>query len=633
MTSSGKGLAPFVGLQPFRREDVARFHGRDDEIRELTERWQNHRLTVLHGPPGVGKTSLVAAGVLPRLDLSRYDVLSVGGVRPPPFVPAAVIPEGGDPHAFALLAAWSPYENPIRFAGLTISSYLRWHHWSPDHRPIMAVLDQADEVFTAFRRPSRGHAQLLDQLSDALAATEEDLPLRLLVVIGDEQLESLRRHDGLRSHLARGASFRLGPLSREAALEACRRPLEAAGHVFEPGADETFAERLRGEGAEPVATVEPLHLQLAGTALWDSVRDRSAPIGAGDLVDVDDVLGSFTHRMVHEVARDHFRGDADKLVALLRPIARQDDTCEELPQPVAQALTERHVLRASEKCRYEMPRRLVEPFLRRAVGVPAAMVADRLAVAAAALHKGWFDIAERYARDEIGQRPDNRTRARAESLLGDLAYLRDDVDSALEHYRAAARHYDATPGSEQIVATHLTAIGTILLDRGAYQDAVSQLESAARRSREPAIRTELAWALWYVGRESGAVDVLDSAMRQSGERPEILRARGEILSDLARPERALKDLRKVKPHEQPSTQAAYALALALSGEVREAVEAVPRLDVDSDAATLLRAARVMKEAGRDSEASRLACRARDRRGRRPLPPQLTAAADRLIGTA
>ncbi|MEV0159921.1 nSTAND1 domain-containing NTPase [Nonomuraea fuscirosea] len=71
MTSSGKGLALFVGLQPFRREDVARFHGRDDEIRELTERWQNHRLTVLHGPPGVGKTSLVAAGVLPRLDLSR----------------------------------------------------------------------------------------------------------------------------------------------------------------------------------------------------------------------------------------------------------------------------------------------------------------------------------------------------------------------------------------------------------------------------------------------------------------------------------------------------------------------------------------------------------------------------------
>lgn len=630
MTSTGKGLAPFVGLQPFRREDVAKFHGRDGEIGELTRLWQNNRLTVLHGPSGVGKTSLVAAGVLPRLDLSRYDVLSVGGINRPPFVPAAVVPAGGDSHAFALLASWSPYENPIRFAGLTISSYLRWHHWSPDHRPIMAVLDQADEVFTAFRRSSREHPQLLDQLSDALAA--DDLQLRLLVVVGDEQLESLRRHDGLRAHMARGASFRLGPLSREAALEACRRPLEAAGHAFEPGAGEAFADRLQGEGAAPAATVEPLHLQLACTALWDSVRDRSADIGTGDLVDVDDVLGSFTHRMVHEVARDHFRGDTDKLVALLRPIARQDDTCEELPQPVAQALTERHVLRASEKCRYEMPQRLVEPFLHRATAVPAAMEADRLAVAAAALHRGWFDVAERYVRDEIRQRPDNRTRARAESLLGDLAYLCDDVDTALEHYRVAARHYDAT-GAEQIVATHLTAIGRILLDRGAYQDAVAQLESAVRRSGEPAIRTELAWALWYVGRESGAVDILDSAMRQSGERPEILRARGEILSDLARPERALSDLRKVEPHEQPSTQAAYALALALSGDVRKAVEAVPRLDVDSDAATLLRAARVMKEAGRDSEASRLACRARDSRGRRPLPPQLTAAADRLIGTA
>ncbi|TYB57220.1 tetratricopeptide repeat protein [Nonomuraea sp. PA05] len=630
MTSSGKGLAPFVGLQPFRREDIAKFHGRGGEIGELTERWQNNRLTILHGSAGAGKTSLVAAGVLPRLDLSRFDVLPVGGVRRPPFVPVAIDPEEGDPHALALLASWSPYENPLRFAGLTISSYLRWHHWSPDGRPIMAVLDQADEVFTAFRRPPRDHPHLLDQLSDALAS--DDLPLRLLVVVGDEQLESLRRHDGLRAHMDEDTFFRLLPMSPDAALEACCRPLEAMGHVFEPGAGETFVDRLRGAGADLSATVEPLHLQLACTALWDSVRDRSAPIGTDDLIDVDDVLGSFTHRVINEVARDHLRGDADKLIALLRPIARQDDTCEELPQRVAQSLTERHVLHAGEKCRYEMPGRLVEPFLRRAAGVPAPMVADRLAEAAFALHRGWFDVAERYAREEIGQRPGNRSRARAESLLGDLAYLRDDVDTALEHYRLAARHYDATPGSDQIVATYLTAIGRILLDRGAYQDAVAQLQAAARRSREPAIQTELAWALWYVGRESGAVDVLDSALRQSGERPEILRARGEILSDLARPERALSDLGKVKPHEQPSTQAAYALALALSGDVRKAVEAVPRLDVDSDAATLLRAARVMKEAGRDSEASRLACRARESRGRRPLPPQLTEAADRLIGT-
>ncbi|MEV0616257.1 hypothetical protein AB0I81_23280 [Nonomuraea sp. NPDC050404] len=630
MTSSGKSLAPFVGLQPFRREDVAKFHGRDREIGELTERWQNNRLTILHGPSGVGKTSLVTAGVLPRLDLSRFDVLPVGGVNRPSFVPAAFIPEGSDPQAFALLAAWSPYENPIRFAGLTISAYLR-HHWSPSGRPIMAVLDQADDVFTAFRRSSRDHYHLLDQLGDALAA--DDLPLRLLVVVSDDQLESLRRHDGLRAHMARGASFGLRPLGPDAALEACRRPLEAAGREFEPGVGEALVDRLRDAGPAPSATVEPLHLQLVCTALWDSVGDRTAAIGAGDLVDVDDVLGSFTHQVVHEVARDHFEGDADGLVELLRPIARQDKTCEELPQPVAQALTERLVLRVGEKCRYEMPQRLVDPFLRRTAGVPDSTVADRLAAAGAALHRGWFHIAERYALEEIGLRPDNRMRARAESLLGDLAYLRDDGDAALEHYWEAVRRYDTRPGSDQIVATHLTAIGRILLDRGAYQDAVAQLESAARRSREPAIRTELAWALWYVGRESGAVDVLDSALRQSGEQPEILRARGEILSDLARYERALSDLGKVKPHEQPSTQAAYALALALSGDVRKAVEAMPQLDVDSDAATLLRAARVMKVAGRHSEASRLAWRAREIRGRRPLPPQLTEAADRLIVTA
>ncbi|QYC38874.1 hypothetical protein Nocox_06235 [Nonomuraea coxensis DSM 45129] len=629
MTSSGRGSHPFVGPRPFRRDDAARFFGREREVEELTSLWLSHRLTVLHGPSGVGKTSLVAAGALPRLDPSRVDVLPMGEVRRPSFVPVAVIPEDSDPHVFALLASWSPNENPIRFAGLTVRSYLRRHRWSPYGREILLVLDHAEDVFTAHRTRPGGHTRVLDQLADLLSG---DLPVHLLLVISDEHVESLRRHEGLRGHITRGASYKLEPLGPAEALEAVKRPVEAAGAAFLPGVARRLVQDLTP--AEPAApTVEPLHLQFAGVKLWEAARWKDGDIGERDLVNVEEILTDLCRHALRDVAHDHLQDDVDRLTALVRPVLRGERADGEEPPPrIAAALATRHLLRFGDKGRYEMPARLVGPFLRAASGdpgdLPPPVTTDRLAAAAAALHRGWFDLVARLAEEEARDPSGPRSRAQAASLLGDAAYLRGDPDAALTHYRTATRLFDALLGTDQIVATLLTAAGRILMDRGAYRAAVAELRSAVRRSPEPVIQTELAWALWYVGQESGAVDVLDGALRSGGDTPEALRARGEILSDLADP-RALNDLDRV-PHDLDSTRAAYALALARKGEVRRAVEEVPPLGVDSDPATLLRAARVMKAAGRDTEAARLAQDARSSRGRRPLPPQLAAEADRLI---
>ncbi|MFG1696040.1 tetratricopeptide repeat protein [Nonomuraea sp. NPDC049309] len=654
MTSSGRGAHPFVGPQPFRRDDATKFFGRDHDIDELTKAWLSHRLTILHGPPGAGKTSLVHAGLLPRLDPSRVDVLPVGQVRWPSAVPAAVLPEDSDPHVLALLASWSPYENPIRFAGLTVRSYLRRHHWSPYSRPILAVLDHAEDLFTDVRHRPGGHARILDQLGDVLA---DDLPLHLLVVVSDEYAECLRRHEGLKAHITRGASYKLEPLRREEALEACRRPLDGAGRNFAPGTAERLVDALTGSlpelsrpdspdpsarrtGAEPAGpAIEPLHLQLVGAALWEAVRWDDGPITDDDLPDVDDVLAAHCRRILREVAREHLDGDVEHLLALVRPLAESEGPDREEPPPrIAAALVARHLLRFGDKGRYEVPARLAGPFLRAASAAPSTWpaeaesdVTDRLAAAESALHRGWFDLVRWLVTEEMRDPSLPRSRAQAESLLGDVAYLNGDLDAALAHYREASRLFDALRGTDQIVATLLTAIGRILMDQNAYRTAVSELRSAVRRCPEPVIQTQLAWALWYQGQESGAMDMLEGALRAGGDdTPEALRARGEILSDLSDP-RALDDLKRV-PRELASTQAAYALALAREGELRQAVEAVPPLGAKDDATTLLRAARVMAAAGRHEEAARLAHDARSGRGRRPLPPQLTAEADRLMAS-
>ena len=58
---------PFVGLIPYRQEDAAKFFGRDAERTTLISNLKASRLTVLYAQSGVGKSSLLRAGVAARL--------------------------------------------------------------------------------------------------------------------------------------------------------------------------------------------------------------------------------------------------------------------------------------------------------------------------------------------------------------------------------------------------------------------------------------------------------------------------------------------------------------------------------------------------------------------------------------
>src|ERR1035441_8251181 len=58
---------PYVGLRPFWESDYPFFFGRDREIRVVSSNLQAQPLTVLYGPSGVGKSSVLQAGVLPHL--------------------------------------------------------------------------------------------------------------------------------------------------------------------------------------------------------------------------------------------------------------------------------------------------------------------------------------------------------------------------------------------------------------------------------------------------------------------------------------------------------------------------------------------------------------------------------------
>ena len=61
----------YPGLRPFDSEEKQYFFGREEEIESVCRLLDLDNLTILHGPSGMGKSSLINAGILPALSKIR----------------------------------------------------------------------------------------------------------------------------------------------------------------------------------------------------------------------------------------------------------------------------------------------------------------------------------------------------------------------------------------------------------------------------------------------------------------------------------------------------------------------------------------------------------------------------------
>jgi ABC-type phosphate transport system ATPase subunit len=59
--------SPYKGLMPFSEEDAPFFFGREGERKIISANLRTQRLTLLYGPSGVGKSSVIKAGVVYHL--------------------------------------------------------------------------------------------------------------------------------------------------------------------------------------------------------------------------------------------------------------------------------------------------------------------------------------------------------------------------------------------------------------------------------------------------------------------------------------------------------------------------------------------------------------------------------------
>jgi WD40 repeat protein len=235
---------PYPGLRAFQAGDRERFFGRDRQVRELVQRLEDGaRMLCIIGPSGSGKSSLVQAGVLPRLAAARFVVRTMR----PGADPAAQLAQALD--AAALDGAI------LDGAGRDGAGRDR-----PERPRVVLFIDQLEELFTLAAGPERA------RFIAALQACGNDPRCSIVAALRADFYGAL-----MESELWPAVEYsrsELVPLRGKGLRDAIVLPAASAGAALEP----ELVERLCADAAaEPGAL--PL-LQATLVELWDAFERR-----------------------------------------------------------------------------------------------------------------------------------------------------------------------------------------------------------------------------------------------------------------------------------------------------------------------------------------------------------------------
>ena len=216
---------PWPGLLPFGEDSRMYFHGREAETDELFRLIEREPLTVLFGQSGLGKSSLLNAGVFPNLRragyLPVYLRLNLDDTAPALIdqVWHALICECVDHEVNA--SAILPGDGFWQYLHRPETQFL-----NPHGRPVVPVLafDQFEEIFTLGRQTPEQTARtqlLLQQLGELI---ENRLPpaLERELTVHPELLDQF---DLLRQNIKMVFTFREDYLAEFESLKTVIRPI------------------------------------------------------------------------------------------------------------------------------------------------------------------------------------------------------------------------------------------------------------------------------------------------------------------------------------------------------------------------------------------------------------------------
>ena len=206
---------PYVGLQPFEEQHQAYFFGREREQRLIISNLLAAPLTILYGSSGVGKSSVLMAGVIPQLRRDR------------PKTPVIMFRSWARSDCAEMLASacveatWEgARDQPKPSLSMPLDEILRACAEAA-HATVLVILDQFEEYFLY-------HAKTSDpdsfEVAFARAVNSEDVDVGFLIALREDGLAKLDRFNERIPNLL-GNRLRLDHLDEAGAAVAIRKPL------------------------------------------------------------------------------------------------------------------------------------------------------------------------------------------------------------------------------------------------------------------------------------------------------------------------------------------------------------------------------------------------------------------------
>jgi WD40 repeat protein len=334
---------------PFSEKDAPFFFGREQERKIISANLRTRRLTLLYGPSGVGKSSVINAGVVYHLrqrakqqmsPTAQPTVALAGDSKSPgrlhlPSLRAELIGQrkpaivivfsvwGGDPLESlqaAIIAGLKESQGNVlqpeaekKLRALKLTEMLEEVIKSAEGAELLIILDQFEEYFV-YHPTDEGPGKFDDEFSRAIVNL--DLHANFLISIREDWLARLDRFKGRIPNLFEN-SIRIDHLDREAAHEAIFKPIEKYNELIRQLGDgqrpevvitDDFIsevldqlERLdESYNADPESAssqrdtksaerrIQTSRIQIVLQYLWDKVRNDSPPTFGLELLDKPD---------------------------------------------------------------------------------------------------------------------------------------------------------------------------------------------------------------------------------------------------------------------------------------------------------------------------------------------------------
>jgi WD40 repeat protein len=306
---------PFVGPRPLEKGQP--IFGRDPEIAQLFDMLCAERIVLLYSPSGAGKSSLIQAGLIPRL-AEQFDVWKPVRVNLQP-------ESGADPAINRFVRSCNlGFEAgvPERLqrskdivSAMSMAQYVASRPLRPSApKNIVLIFDQFEEILTVDPLRTETKRAFFLELGKLL---QDNPRIWALFVIREDYLAPFDPYEELLpTHLKN--RFRLDLLSRAAAGDAIRKTVESAGRTFAPAvppqpgplarlvSDLAMMQVQQPGGefkSEPGPYIEPLHLQVVCRNLWQSLAPGHTVIEDGDIESFGDVTRALAEYYETEIAK------------------------------------------------------------------------------------------------------------------------------------------------------------------------------------------------------------------------------------------------------------------------------------------------------------------------------------------